>query len=181
MTAPEKIGLKETHVLETEIPGLTVRDFEPEDLAEYTDLIVKDARYIRTNSGVLDPYGFLNWAENITEGNPPVDSRLMNIDFENEIVGSIVIGNQGENKSDISFFIGENHAKKGYARAAVKAVVKSENEKGIDVIADVKRDNVRCIKLMGALGFKFLRTNYEDNEKIFEHKASHSAGSSDAA
>lgn len=174
MTAPEKTVSSETDILQSpEISSLdiSVDEFQAKDFEEFSNLVVENARFIRSMSGVLDPYGIRMWAEDIKDGAPPNGVTLRMIRYKGEIAGCIVTGEMDEKTVDISYFLGEKFTRKGIGTTAVGTVINQQNGLGKDVIAEVKGDDYPSIKLLGKLGIERDHIDFVERFHVYKSPA----------
>ncbi len=169
----EKVGSPETkitpEIIQTDKNNVTVRLFRDEDLEEFSHLFKKDLSHIRAHSYGLDVAGFVTWAEDIVEGNPPSGVRLMMVCSDDKIAGCIVLGTEQDGTQNIAYAAGKDYEGQGVMSSAVKAVVDDESKAGRDVIAQVKRDNLRSTRLLGRVGFKFDHWDFEFREEVYKY------------
>ena len=167
MTAPEKIGLKETQELKTALPDVTLKDIDVESLPELKRMLESNADFIA--EGGIVPDAIYEMAENEMAGHNPNSHQRMGIWKDDHLVGYIAVvpseHPRYENAVEISYIVDPAYGRQGIARAAVEAVTEAESEKGKSVIAEVEPYNVASIRLLGKLGFE--RSGYSDGRQVY--------------
>jgi RimJ/RimL family protein N-acetyltransferase len=156
----------------TEVPGVTVKDFRPEDIEELRILAKNNINPL--TRAKLQTAGIIDMAEEAAEGRQPLGARRMGIWLNDSIVGAINVGQPLPNDSSevsISYFIDKDYYKKGIASAAVRAIVDLKNSEGYDVVAEVNRANTPSVNLLKKIGFQFVRYDFREGEEIYKRTA----------
>lgn len=166
MSAPEKIAVPETKILQTEMPEVVLREYRPEDIEELTELAMKNL--VPLTVAKIQAGGLISMAEETAEGYQPQGSHRMGIWMGDKIVGGVNIGLENDKEMDISYFVDKDYAKRGIARAAVKAVVNWQTTEGNNFIAHVKADNFASVNLLKKVGFEFKKHDWSQSEDIYK-------------
>ena len=178
MTAPEKIGLKQTTVLETSIPGVHIRLLEEQDLPEFKALMYKNAEYfMRSDIVAIGLYEMIE--KEITTGEHADTRRRMGIWQDGVLIGyvGVVPGDSLSipNEVDVSRAIDKDHVGSGIGTAVLEAVVKQETEMGNTVTAESLPRNRGSLRSLGKAGFRIAGRNSHDRTVLVYSASEHQA------
>ena len=155
MTAPEKLGLKEKPVLETDIPGLTVQGISEADLPQVKTFFQKNAEHSGKGGIPSDEFLFDAISKAVADGNGYTDQYL-GARLNGKLVAYVQAtpnGNIAEpDLVELSYFVDKDHLHKKIAKAAVGAVISHEESKNKTVFAAVDPNNVGSVKTLEGLG-----------------------------
>lgn len=157
MSSPETTGLKETPILETNIPGVTVQGINETDLPDVKALFEKNMEHAGRGGVASDEALYDLVVRDVTDGNGFSDNRLK-INYYDKLVGyvgAVPKDNPAEpDLVELSYFVDEDFIKKGFGKAAVSAVITHEEKNKKTVFAVVDPKNEASLKLLEALGLK---------------------------